>query len=313
MSAVESLAQTTSGLRQLQLISTLVESEPLDNNGQVGVGALYEGAKNRGAARNSVTHDLEALQNSGWLWFERSAAGIQTVVLKQPGVDAAEEFEALKTNPRFRSRQIRKAVLNWLYDLHVQGGEASRVTDFLTSPSNEHFGERYTADELDRAVELLLDQKYMEAISTFDGGSALPTITSKGIDLVETGETATSSAPGGDIYNIHNSGALNLAPRSTNATQSITMTQGQVKQIEETLESLRLMLSPQFIGVTDEVAAEAQAILGDVDEEIHAEAPSGGKVKDWFMKLVDLAATGTVQAGVNALEAVVQQGINGIG
>jgi hypothetical protein len=105
---VESIAQTPAGRRQLQLISTLSEAEPLDRNRQVGVSALYDEAKKRGTPKESVTSDLEALQDLGWPWFERSMAGIQTVVLKQTGIDAAEEVKALRMTGSVELRRFEK-------------------------------------------------------------------------------------------------------------------------------------------------------------------------------------------------------------
>jgi hypothetical protein len=96
MPAVEEIAQTNSGLRHLRLMAALTELEPLDANRQVGVGTLYKEPERWGLDRQGLTNDLDALQERGWIWFERSAAGIQRVVMVQPGVDAAEEFSQLK-------------------------------------------------------------------------------------------------------------------------------------------------------------------------------------------------------------------------
>lgn len=53
------------------MLSVLVDAEPLDGHGQVGMSALYEEARERNVSRVSVMQDLENLQNYGWLWFER--------------------------------------------------------------------------------------------------------------------------------------------------------------------------------------------------------------------------------------------------
>jgi len=69
LSDVESLAQSKTGLRHLQLMLTLSELEPLDNNRQIGVGRLYAKAKERGLPRG------ERLRWTG------SAAGPRLVVV----------------------------------------------------------------------------------------------------------------------------------------------------------------------------------------------------------------------------------------
>ncbi len=77
----------------------------------MGTSAVYEAAKERGEPRSSVTGDLGALQDRGWLWFEEMNAGILTVVLNQEGVDAAEEFKEVRSNRRRRNQEARRAIL----------------------------------------------------------------------------------------------------------------------------------------------------------------------------------------------------------
>lgn len=314
MSEVESLAQSKTGLRHLQLMSTLSEFEPLDNNRQVGVTRLFDEAKEQGLPRESVTGGLEALQDRGWLWFEKMNAGIQTVVLNQAGVDAADEFKSLQADARRRTREIRSAVLEWLYDLHVLGQEPSGIEDFLESPRNSFLGRPYSPRELERAAEWLMAEELIEAILTFGGGYARPEITNKGIAVVEDDGSINQVDPaaGGDTYNITNSGAFNWAQNSSNVTQGNTMTQEHVDNIERVLGSVRAMLNPMVLGVSEETTTQAQVIANQVDEEIHTQAPDGGKVKALLLKLVDLAATGSVQGGVDALNTMMQQGIAGL-
>jgi hypothetical protein len=124
--AVEEIAQSNTGLRHLRIMTALTELEPLDSNRQVGVSPLYKDSERFGLDRQGLSSDLDALQDRGWIWFERSAAGIGTVIVAQPGVDAAEEFKELKNNPRRRVQEIRDAILNWLYDLYL-GDDHARV------------------------------------------------------------------------------------------------------------------------------------------------------------------------------------------
>jgi hypothetical protein len=297
-------------------MAALNELEPLDSNRQVGVGTLYKEPERWGLDKQGISNDLEALQERGWIWFERAVAGIQTVVVVQPGVDAAEEFGQLKGNRRRRAQEIRDAVLNWLYDLYLGGDEASGITDFLASPSNQYFGDPYSEDELERAATWLMAEEYVDGIATFNGELARPEITTKGIRVIETEQSVnkalTSAGMTVNEINISDSQGVNVAVASSNVTQSNTLTPGQIDQIEKILGSVRAILNPMAIGVTDDVAAAAQTIAGEVEEEIHSSAPSAGKVKALLLKLTELAATGTVQGGVDALNSMMQQGINGI-
>lgn len=294
-------------------MSTLTEAEPLDGNGQVGVSALYEEAKRRGDSRQSVTSDLEALQDRGWLWFERSVAGIQTVVLKQPGIDAAEEFKALRNDRRRRIREIREAILTWLYDLYLDGEETPEINYILATGRSTYFGDPFTPKEIAREAERLVADGLIQGHAAFGGVLGLPTITSKGRAVMENDGSHAPAARGGDTYNIHNKGAFNWAQNSSNFSQSNTLTQGQIEQVEKMLGSVRAMLTPVAAGVSDDVATQAQVIAGQLEEEIKSPAPKPGVVKALGVKLMELAATGTVQGVVDALNTVIAQGINGIG
>ncbi|MGN7149306.1 hypothetical protein ACTHQ6_09980 [Arthrobacter sp. SAFR-179] len=294
----------------MQLIATLVDFEHLDGNRQVGVGELYEDAVSRGLPRQSVTGDLQELQTRGWLWFEPSLAGIQTVTLNQAGVDVAEEFKALRSDPRRRTRQIREDVRSWLYDLYVRGEEASGITDFLTSPANQHFGDPYTEAELDRAAEWLLDEKHIEGILTFSGDLARPTITNKGISIVDNGTPAGDSGRG--HITIHNSGAFNWSHNSSNVTQSNNLTQGQVDQVSEMLKTVIPLIASDLVRVSSETVAEAEAVADEIQQEIQSASAQPSRIKELAYKLVELAGTGGVQVGMSAVNSVVQQGIAGM-
>ncbi|MFF1254928.1 hypothetical protein ACFVYC_20870 [Pseudarthrobacter sp. NPDC058329] len=316
MVAVEDIAQTSTGLRHLRLMAALTELEPLDSNRQVGVGTLYNEPERWGLDKQGISNDLEALQGRGWIWFERAGAGIQTVVVVQPGVDAADEFGQLRGNRRRRTQAVRDAVLNWLYDLYLGGDEASGISDFLTSESNQYFGDPYSGDELERAATWLMAEEYIDGIETFSGELARPEITTKGIRVIEAEQSVnkalTSAGMTVNEINISDSQGVNVAVASSNVTQSNTLSKGQIDQLEKVIGSVRALLNPMVLGVTEDVAEAAQAITGEVEEEIHSSAPSAGTVKTLLLKLMELAATGTVQGGVDALNAIMQQGIDGM-
>ncbi|MDQ0825405.1 hypothetical protein QFZ60_001578 [Arthrobacter sp. B2I5] len=316
MSEVESLAQSKTGLRHLQLISALTDYEHLDGNRQVGVGALFTEAKERGLPRQSVTGDLHALQERGWLWFEAPPAGIQTVVLNQTGVDVAEEFKELRANPSRRARRLRDDVLNWLYEQDISGGHVSGISDFLESTSNDYLGGKYSQEELYRATKWLLEEEYITGHKASGGELIRPSVTTKGTRVVEAEQSVNKALDSAGIVrtevNITGSQSVNVAIDSSNVTQSNSMTQGQIEVVERIIGSVRAMVNPLVIGVSEEVTTEAQVVANQVEEEIHSPAPDGGKVKALLLKLAELAATGTVQGGIDALSAMMQQGIAGM-
>lgn len=317
MSDVESLAQSTTGLRHLQLITKLMDFEHLDSNRQVGVGALYEDAMERGLPRQSVTGDLEALQDRGWLWFEKTMAGIQTVVLNQEGADIAEAFKELKGDTRRRTQQIRDDVLDWLYDIYLSDGIAYGMSDFFKHDKAHFFGEPYTEKELLRATRWLKDEDYVKGIGAFGGELIRPELTTKAVKTIETGKSVNDllTSAGVNVTEVHVQGSsgVNIAVDSSNVTQSNTLTQGQIEQVERMLGQVRALLTPITAGVSDQVASQATVITGQLEDEIKSAAPQPAVVKALGVKLMELAATGTVQGIVDALNLVITQGINGIG
>jgi len=249
------------------------------------------------------------------LWFEASSAGIQTVVLNQSGIDIAGEFKALQTDPRRRVREIRDGALQWLYDRHLTDIDSGVFADFLDSPNGQFLGSPYSVEELNRAMVWLLDEEYMTGIRTYGSDLIRPMITTKGSKAVERGQSVNSSFdPSGVTNNVSISGSngVNFAWNSSHVTQSNTMTQEQIDGIERIVGSVRAMLNPMVLGVSEESTTQAQFIANQVEEEIRTQAPDGGKVKALLLKLVELAATGTVQGGIDALNTMMQQGIAGL-
>ena len=312
MSEVESLVQSKTGLRHLQLITELLDSEHLDGNRQVGTSAVYEAAKEKGEPKSGVTGELRALQERGWLWFEEMNAGILTVVLNQAGVDVAEEFKELRSDRRRRNQAARRAILLWLEDEYHEGRNSPNITGFTSSKYGNFLGEPYAESEVDAATRWCREEGYLEGTAAFGGPVVRPTITSKGLAYIEGDDSASTAdnARSGDTYNINNHGAFNWAMNSPNANLNISMSQEDVAKVRDMVESVRAMLGSA--GVSDEAAAEAVTVIGEIEDEISSEAPEGGTVKTLGGKLAEIAATGTVTAIVNALNAVIQQGIAGL-
>lgn len=317
LSVVASLAQSRTGQRQLRLLQALTELEPLDNHHQVHVRPLRADSERWGLDAGAITSDLRYLQSLGMVECFESVAGINNVFVKQPGLDTVEEFRELRSNLRRRAQELRDIVLNWLYDEQLSGGKVKVLNDFLNSPRNQYLGDPFTEEELWRAGKWLLDQEYIDGMRAYGNILARPIVTTKGINVIETEQSVNKAlnAAGVTMNNVTITGSqsVNVAVGSNNVTQSNSLTQGQIEQVEKILGSVRAMLNPAVIGVTQEVATEAQTAADEVEQEIHSPAPDGGKVKALLMKLADLAATGTVQGGVDALNALMQQGIAGIG
>ncbi|WP_160665136.1 hypothetical protein [Pseudarthrobacter sp. ATCC 49987] len=316
MSTVESLVQSPSGQRQLRLIEVLSGLEPVDDHYQVDIEALEKDPEQWGFSSLALAGDLEAMKSWGWLDYWESLEGIGSVLLKQPGLDAANGFGELKSNRSRRAQHLRDAVLNWLYDQDVSGGHVSGISDFLESASNQYLGDPYSQDELYRATKWLLEEEYIKGHKASGGELIRPSVTTKGSRIVEAEQSVNQALTSAGLtmnnVTITDSQSVNVALQSSNVTQSNSMTQGQVEVVERILGSVRAMVNPLVLGVTEDVTTQAQIVANDVEEEIHSSAPDSGKVKALLLKLVDHAATGTVQGGIDALNAMMQQGIAGL-
>lgn len=316
MSVVESLVQSPSGQRQLRLMTLLAELEPVDRDHQVEIDALENEPERFGFSSSSLEGDLEAMKEWGWVEFWPTMEGIGSVMVKQPGLDVADEFKVLKANPRRRAQEIRDAILNWLYDEHVSGGHALGISDFLKSSKNQYFGDPYSEEELARAARWLLDEEYVDGFKTMGPELLRPSITTKGMRVIETEQSVNRALTTAGItvneVNITGSQGVNVSVASSNVTQSNTLTQGQIDEVAKMLGSVRAIMTPTTAGVTEDVAAQAQFIAGQLEEEIKSPSPQSSVVKALGIKLMELAATGTVQGVVDALNTIIQQGIGGI-
>lgn len=297
-------------------MQALTELEPLDGDHQVGVSHLRDESEKWGLEAGAITSDLKYLQSLGLVECFESLAGINNVFIQQAGLDAAHEFPQLRTNPRRRAQESRDAILSWLYDMHLTTNGAQALSDFLGSDKANYLGEPYTVVELERAGDWLFDQRYMTGQRTWGAEVLRPRITPEGIRLVETGNSVNDilSSAGVTVnkVTISDSQGVNVAVASSDVTQNITMSQDQIDKVRDMLGSVRAMLTPASAGVSDDVAAAGEVIAGQIEEEISSSSAEPSKVKALGAKLTELAATGTITAIVNALNAVIQQGIAGL-
>lgn len=268
MSAVDSLVQSPSGQRQLRLIELLSGLEPVDRDHQVEIDALEKDPEQFGFSSLALEGDLEELKSWGGLTTGRPLAGIGSVILKQPGLDAASRLKEIKSNPGRRARQLRDVVLNWLYNQDVAGRHVSDISDFLDSSSNQYFGGPFSQEELYGATKWLLEEEYIKGHKASGGELLRPSVTPKGMRVVE-GEQPVNHAlmsAGLTMNNvtITDSQSFSVALKSSNFSQSNSMTQGQIEVVERILGSVRAMLNPLVLGVTEEVTTQAQVVAKEV-------------------------------------------------
>lgn len=297
-------------MRQLKLLALLAELEPVDRDHQVEIEELEKDPTQYGFTSSQLDGDLEAMKNWGWIDFWPTNDGIGSLIMKQPALDAAEEYQALRNNPRRRAQEIRDAVLNWLYDLQFSG-HASGISDFLSSSRNDYLGHPYDQEELYRAAKWLMDEEYLSGTRAMGGEVLRPSITTKGTRVIEMEQSVNTALTQAGMtvneVNISGSQGVNVSVASTNVNQSNTMTQGQIEGVEKIIRSVRALLTPAVIGVSEEVADEAQAVTTELEEHIQSGAPQTGFVKSLLFKLADMVATGTLQGGIDALNGMIHQ------
>lgn len=292
------------------------DSEGVDIYPLVNVQPLFESPERLGLVWALIHDDLAVLSSIGWVSFWPPNQD-DTMVIQEPGLQAARTYKALTRDHRRRAQEIRDATLNWLYDEHVSGGRIMGMSDFLKTENKHYLGDPYSSEELSRAMKWLFAEDYIDGFWAGSGELLRPIITTKGMRVIETEQSGNKALISAGVtvteVNISGSSGVNVAIASNNVKQSNTLSQGQIEQVDRILGSVRAMLNPVVLGVTADVSTEASVLADQVEEEIRADAPDGGKVKAMLLKLVDLAATGTVQGGVDALNSMMQQGIAGIG
>ena len=102
-----------------------------------------------------MTGDFESLQQREWLWFERSVAGIDEVVLTQTGLDVIEEFEELGSSPQKRAMAARDHMLRWLYDCYREGNPSPVIDRFFDSEFVNFYGAAFIEADIERAGDWL--------------------------------------------------------------------------------------------------------------------------------------------------------------
>jgi hypothetical protein len=142
-----------------------------------------------------------------------------------------------------------------------------------------------------------------------------PRITTSGINILELTESAGSTAkPEGmtvNNYSFVNSHSINLAVGSPGAVQSNSLTVEQVDEAHKVATAFRQMLP--ILGVPDEKQSEAQQVIAELEEETSSPEPKQSRIKNLLFKSLELIALGTAGGAADALGAMTQSAIGGLG
>lgn len=317
MEDIETLAGSKSGLRHLILISALVGTNSADC--QLTTYSHYQAAKDQGREKSTLTADFDALSERGWLWFERAGSGIDDVVLTQKGVDAADDFNALRSARRKRAMATRTELLSWLYDCYLAGNQSPAIDGFFGTGNAHFYGSPFTEADVELACGYLHDEGLIAGTKAWGGLIPRPNITSIGVRAVEAESLGNPRIAAGativtnhnNHVNFENSHSINVALNSQNVNQSNTVTIEQIKLTKDFIGSTRDLLPA--LGLSSEQQEAVGEIVDALEAETTSDAPQPSKMKELAGKVVEIVVTGTASGMVNALVAMGEGAILGLG
>jgi hypothetical protein len=100
---LEAVVKAPSKLRQLHLLSEIYRESQDWERRQVPTAGLYNEGHLWGIDVSALRSDFSALMSVGWIYFEASAGGVDEVLITQEGIDAAQQYQERRNNPRLRS------------------------------------------------------------------------------------------------------------------------------------------------------------------------------------------------------------------
>lgn len=314
MSDIEAIASKARGLRQLRFLVALMELiDETPGLVEVWRDGILERAGEPGLDYQVWAEDARAMDRNGWVRFEESIAGIDSLRLTQHGRDTAAEFANLRESPWDRTRHTAEASLKWLHGLELREQTAQQFDDFLATPGGAYLGASLTQTELKRAWEHLADKGLVRGTKTMQGPVLRPSITPAGSMLVEAGRSVYDSDSGsGSVTHINAQGAhgFNMAVNSPYATQTNTLTTEQVNHVKQTVDALRGVLAN--FGVPENVKAEAEIVLEEIEEEAATQTPRSGKIRERLTAVgaaIGQAGLAVVTTTANALIQHAMQGM----
>lgn len=262
-----------------------------------------------------MDNDLEALRDSGWIFYEKASGPLTDVVITRVGMDVAEEFEHFRSNPRKRAQAVRRSVLQWLYDEYLQGTSSPNISGFSNSKYGTFYGSAFTEGEITQATRHLRDQQLIQGKAAMGGPIVRPQIAPNGIQMIEHADkpaalVASERASVTYINNFNNDGPVNLANNSPGAQQSIALTNTQINDAR--MAGTAFSQTLPILGVPEERQAEAKQVIADLEEETAAAAPQPGKLKGLLNKVIELAVLGTAEGAVGAVVSLAEKAIEGL-
>lgn len=304
-------------LRRLQLL--LEVRRHAQENRHNSANVLWLRAEALNAADDGdrfLDNDLEALRDSGWIFYEQASGPLTDVTITRVGMDMAEEFEHFRSDPRKRAQAARSSVLQWLYDEYLRGMSSPNISGFSNSKYGTFYGSAFTEGEITQATRYLRDQQLIQGKAAMGGPIVRPQIAPHGVQMIEHEDKpaaliASERASVTHNYTtINNSGSMNLTTGGTNVSQSITLTSTQINDAR--LAGTAFSQTLPILGIPEERQAEAQQVIAELEVETAAAAPRPGKLKALLNKVIELAVLGTAEGAVGAVVSLAEKAIEGL-
>lgn len=193
--------------------------------------------------RDDIQKAAERLEARYLLFAEPGLAGIDGGMLTPRGEILVDDIRASRSSRAARSVALRDGILSWLYDLGY--GKSPTLNTFLQSKYSRFYGENYTTTELNSASRRMRDDGQINGQGSYGAGIMRPSITSKGMQMVERGESvgdASSPDPAQSVtLNVYGNGS-NLAFNSTGVTQTNSVSSEAVRSAQETVAAVRAVI-----------------------------------------------------------------------
>lgn len=231
--------------------------------------------------------------------------------LTDEGIALARTWQSRRGQVRHRRVACRDAVLDWLYEQNESLPDASAI---LEDQRSRFFGERFTEEEVNDAVDYLADAGLVSGLSSSAPMLLRPQVSHEGKICVERYNSSVTSwqdrgSGASTSFTFTGNNGLNFASNSQGASQTITMTtdaRQQVLRVADALEEALpvLGLSEQDTDSAHQVSQELRNAISDQDKGRLARALDSAK---------SLAVSGTGKATGAGIALLVNEAARAVG
>lgn len=177
-------ALTPGRIRQLGLLGAVIAL--VDSGEAQATPGQLMASPDDDVERERVSSDVRALGDEGLLSIDERLAGMWTARPTGAGRHAWADFDAIRSDPFARARQLRNDYLVWIYEQEDLGRNTG--PDGFVDLGAAFLGGPYSSAEVDKAGAWLKDRGFLKGQAAWQTeGPLRPSLTAKGIEYVENG------------------------------------------------------------------------------------------------------------------------------